>query len=196
MNRSRIGLVCSGLLLAVILLAMLVSTSFAGDIPEKPAAKSFPVKTKTAEPKIVACLAYKGSYDAHERVIGKLTDWVKQNGLLVAGPVCGVYYNNPMDSKPEELKWEIQIPVVEGVTASAKEGEPTTKERGAALVAYTFYKGPYEQVGMAYGALFEWVGKNGYVPAGPCTEIFWSDPSTPKESCVTEIQVPINPVKK
>lgn len=54
------------------------------------------------------------------------------------------------------------------------------------------YQGPYEDIGPAYTRLFTWMTENGFVPAGPPRELYYSDPATTQPSeYMTEIQMPI-----
>lgn len=59
--------------------------------------------------------------------------------------------------------------------------------------ACVLHQGPYQTIGLAYGALQQWIEQNGYEFAGPPRESYidgaWNrqDPS----EWLTEVQVPI-----
>jgi len=65
------------------------------------------------------------------------------------------------------------------------------------LVAVTYHKGPYDDVGKTYERLFSWVMKSGYEISGPPRELYWSDPeTTPQDKLVSELQIPVKTKEK
>lgn len=75
--------------------------------------------------------------------------------------------------------------------------EPAPGMHGARLeagrAAVLVHRGPYEQIGQAYDRVFEWIGRNGYSPAGAPREVYLNGPAevqTPSEY-LTEIIVPV-----
>ena len=54
--------------------------------------------------------------------------------------------------------------------------------------------GPYDTVGPAYEALTQYVKANGYEPAGPAYEFYFSGPETPPEEIRTQIAFPVKAV--
>jgi DNA-binding transcriptional MerR regulator len=62
------------------------------------------------------------------------------------------------------------------------------------LVAATTHVGAFEEMGVAYHALFAWAQERGYSPAGGVRELYRSDPErVPPEQLVTEVLLPITP---
>ena len=64
-------------------------------------------------------------------------------------------------------------------------------EAGKAAVAV--FRGPYDQIGPIYTALYEWAGRNGHRPAGPPREVYLNSPdevSGPADY-LTEVILPI-----
>jgi AraC family transcriptional regulator len=134
----------------------------------------------------IECL---GPYAQMSAKIGELMAEVqKQNVDMLGGPVT-IYYNSPAQVKPEELKWEIGVPV----DASTQVAAPLKKgEYKYATVAEITYKGPYDSVGSAYPALMQFIAKNGYTVCGPASETYMDDPASVKpEDCRTLIVVPV-----
>lgn len=64
---------------------------------------------------------------------------------------------------------------------------------GEFLAASTVHKGPYNEVGRAWGELMMYVDKEGYTFSSlPMREVYLSDPSTtPESELLTEIIVPV-----
>jgi hypothetical protein len=82
------------------------------------------------------------------------------------------------------LRWEVGFPVPEGTTAAApfevrKIDEP--------LVVSAIVAGPHSQA-KPWPDLFQWIGKNGYVPAGPIMTNWLDGPAT-------EMRVAVKPAK-
>ncbi len=61
-------------------------------------------------------------------------------------------------------------------------------EAGKAAVAT--HRGPYDQIGPVYGALFEWASANGHRPAGPPREVYLNEAQNPADY-LTEVILPI-----
>ena len=68
------------------------------------------------------------------------------------------------------------------------------RELAAADVASVVHKGAFIRLCDAYNAIMQWIEANGYSVAGPSREIYLHCPQPVRqddESCVTEIQVPV-----
>ena len=136
-----------------------------------------------------AALECLGPYTQVPQKLGELmAEAQKQNLEMQAGPSM-IYYNSPAQAKPEELRWDVCIPVhaLQKVAPPLKKGEfkyPT--------VAEVIYKGPYDSVGSAYPGLMEFIAKGGYSVCGPACETYMDDPMSAKpEDCRTLIVVPV-----
>jgi AraC family transcriptional regulator len=130
-----------------------------------------------------------GSYAQIPQKLGELMAEVQKQKLeMLDGPSI-LYYNSPDQVKPEELKWEVCVPLhpLEKVAAPLKNGEykhPT--------VAEVMYKGPYDLVSSAYPPLMQFIAKNGYQVSGPICETYMDDPADTKPAdCRTLIVVPV-----
>jgi AraC family transcriptional regulator len=136
-----------------------------------------------------AALECLGPYTLIPQKIGELMAEVQKQKLeMLDGPSI-LYYNSPGQVKPEELKWEVCVPLnaLEKVAAPLKKGEykyPT--------VAEIIYKGPYDSVSSAYPPLMQFIAKNGYTINGPVCETYMDDPADTKPAdCRTLIVVPV-----
>jgi effector-binding domain-containing protein len=136
-----------------------------------------------------AALECLGPYTQMSQRIGELMAEVgKQELEMLDGPSV-IYFNAPDQVKPEELRWDVCVPVdaLEKVAAPLKKGEykyPT--------VAEITYKGPYDSVGSAYPSLMQFIAKSGYSVCGPFCETYMDDPASVKpEDCRTLIEVPV-----
>jgi AraC family transcriptional regulator len=130
-----------------------------------------------------------GPYAQIPQKIGELVAEVQKQNLEMLGGPSMIYYNSPAQVKPEELRWDVCIPLhaLEKVAVPLKKGEYKYP-----LVAEMIYKGPYDSVGSAYPALMEFIAKNGYTINGPVCETYWDDPASVKpEDCRTLIVVPV-----
>ena len=130
-----------------------------------------------------------GPYTQIPQKLGELMAEIQKQNLEMLGEPSMIYYNSPDQVKPEELRWDVCVPLsaLEKVAAPLKKGEykyPT--------VAEIIYKGPYDSVGSAYPSLLQFIAKNGYKFNGPVCETYMDDPaSTKPEDCRTLIVVPI-----
>jgi effector-binding domain-containing protein len=136
-----------------------------------------------------AALECLGPYTQIPQKLGELMAEVQKQKLeMLDGPSI-IYYNGPDQVKPEELKWEVCVPLhpLEKVAAPLKKGEykyPT--------VAEIIYKGPYDQVSSAYPPLMQFIAKSGYTIIGPVCETYMDDPAEAKpQDCRTLIVVPV-----
>jgi effector-binding domain-containing protein len=65
----------------------------------------------------------------------------------------------------------------------------------AANVVSAIHKGPYEEVGVAYTRLFEYIKNNDLKAAGPSRSLYLNDPNeVSEEELLTEVQIPVKPL--
>jgi effector-binding domain-containing protein len=151
------------------------------------------VMVKKTEPRTVAFVAEKGSFNKIGDAIGKLYSFIQGKGYTIAGPPIGVFFNAPQEVPEEELLWEIQCSVAGEVALSEPDEQGVGIKRVEPYeVASTMHKGAYDEVGETYGALVPWIMENGYEIAGPSEEVYLSDPqNTPPEEILTEVRFPV-----
>lgn len=136
-----------------------------------------------------AALECLGPYAQVPRKLGELMAEIQKQNLEMLGEPSMIYYNSPAQVRPEELRWDVCVPVhaLEKVAAPLKKGEykyPT--------VAEMIYKGPYDSISSAYPSLLQFIAKNGYTICGPVCETYMDDPASVKpEDCRTLIVIPV-----
>jgi AraC family transcriptional regulator len=136
-----------------------------------------------------AALECQGAYAQMSQKIGELVAEVQKQKLEMLDGPSVIYYNSPVQVKPEELKWDVCVPVnaFEKVVAPLKKGEYKYD-----TVAEVIYKGPFDSVGSAYPKLMEFIAKSGYTVCGPACETYMDDPGDTKPAdCRTLIVVPV-----
>jgi len=137
----------------------------------------------------VAFVSRTGPYDQIPEAMKTLMSWVANRGIKPLGPPMGIYYNGPASVGPDELRWDIAIPVSDGVDG---EDEIAVRELPGGKFVYAFHQGPYDNVKTVYDELFAFIGQNSLRPTGPPMEVYLSDPAKVKPQEVnTEIRVPV-----
>ena len=154
---------------------------------------SIEVTVKQIEPRTVAFIPMKGSYDQIPATFPRLYGWVAKKGYGFFGPPIGVYYNNPEQVPPEELLWELQCPVGNHVVPCKPDVSGVgVKQVMGTEVASAIHQGPFDKVGETWSALFAWISQNGYDVSGPGEETYLTDPTnTPSEELMTEVRFPV-----
>jgi len=146
---------------------------------------------KDVEPFTYCCIVHRGPITDISGVIGQLMQVMQGQGLFasIRGPMVGVYYNSPADTKPEALLWEVGFPLAEGATPQAPLEK---KEWKYASVAAAVHKGPYAKAGETIQRLMDWIKAQGYLIAGPTMERYLNNPMQVKpEELQTEIWMPV-----
>lgn len=148
---------------------------------------------KRREPAVIAFIAVKGPYSLIGEAFGKLRTWIDEQGYIPALPPVGVYLNSPKQVPPEDLLWELQIPVVgDADPAEPEEQGCGFKQLEEATLATAEHQGAYDQVKASFGALREWVAENGYEIAGPPEEAYLSKiEDAPPQELLTEVRFPV-----
>jgi effector-binding domain-containing protein len=170
--------------LAATLQAVLAIGAFA-------APQDLAITVKEVEPFPYCAIAHKGPYTDMGAVIGELIGAMQTQGLFpqVRGPMVGVYYNSPGDTKPGDLSWEAGFIV----TAQATPQLPLVKKAWEhRTVAAALHVGPYEEGGAAIEKIMAWLAAQGYAADGPILERYLDrDPRNVKPADLqTEIWVP------
>ncbi len=168
---------------ALLFVMCLVAAAPAAEAPVK-------VHRKTTEPRTVALIRHKGPYSEIPKVTKRLYAELDKGGYIVCGPLMAVFYNDPGQTAPEELQWDVRIPVTNpGSMLAVDDDELGFGYQTPAYVAYTYHVGPYETIKEAYTLLFDWARTNSYEVNGYPSEIYWSPPDA--KNPVTEIWLPV-----
>ena len=178
----------------ILVLTVLTAIVASAQKPGQKPAGEFAIAVKTTAPWHVAYQKSVGPYSGIPKAISEVDAWATEQGLVVLGPVLSEYYNTPMEVDSTKLEWAIMLSVLEPAGGFPEEtkGTASVKSLDPMLVAYTYHQGPYDEVGAVYQRLFGWVFQNGYQPAGPIREIYWSNPEiTPEDKVISELQIPV-----
>jgi len=141
------------------------------------------------------CLPHKGPYTDIPDVIGLMVQTFREQNLFPTGPLIGIYYSVPENTKAEEYQWEVGFPV----TAQSLIQPPLVlKQWTFKTVATCFHAGSYETAIKTITKIQEWMAENGYVQAGPFMEKYMDmDPAAVKpENLKTEIWIPVKKSEK
>jgi AraC family transcriptional regulator len=148
------------------------------------------IEEKNVEKKTVAIIKVKGPYELLPQTIGEVVGWVMNNGLTITEPPFGIYYNSPQEVPPEELEFEIGIPI-EG--KGQDEGRVKIRDIPPHIVLSTIHQGAYNEVGPIYQKIMEYAEENGFQIVGAPVEIYRNNPMevASDEELITEIQFPV-----
>jgi len=151
-------------------------------------------KIKKTVPMTVAFIAVKGPFSLINTAFGNLFTFIADNGFIPAGPPSRIYFNVPGQVPEQELKWELRAPIAGICDSSGPD------ERGLGFrcleeitVASTIHRGPFCNIGDTYNKLTSWITSNGYQIAGPCEEVYLTEPgNTPLAELMTEVRFPVS----
>lgn len=106
--------------------------------------------------------------------------------LAPDGPPFTRYLSEPTDV----VEYEAGVMLAEAAPEGLGRAVPTELPGGPVAVAW--HVGPYDTLGVTYGALMAWLAEQGRVVAGPMWEVYWTDPDTaPPSEWRTEVLVPV-----
>jgi effector-binding domain-containing protein len=146
------------------------------------------VNLKTVEPMaVIAIRETLPNYGAVGRLYGELFAYLQaQSTQPVAPPLLIVH-----DEEFREADVDVEAAFPVG-TQLAGNQRIECKTLPGGQFASVIYQGAYEEIGLAYQALMDWIQANGYTIAGPNREIYLKGPESggsPSEY-VTEVQFP------
>ncbi|MBD3412843.1 MAG: hypothetical protein GF421_00230 [Candidatus Aminicenantes bacterium] len=135
------------------------------------------------------CLPMKGSFEQHEKAITDLMAAVQEQGIMPAGPMLGIYHDNPEVTPEEELTWDMGFPVAEGTEVQ----EPLMMKKWEfTKVVKAMHIGPYEETANLYPEIFKFMEEQGLTQAGPIMERFLDNPEeVAPEELQTEVWIPV-----
>ncbi|MCI0471756.1 MAG: GyrI-like domain-containing protein [Candidatus Aminicenantes bacterium] len=144
---------------------------------------------KDMEPFWFAAMECKGSFNQMEQKMGIFMQEFFKQGLAPAGAVLGIYYNDPKQTKEEDLLWAVGFTVA----ADANVQAPLKKEQTCFKQAAVYlHIGPYQELGKAYDKVLKYIDENGYKIVTATYERYLNDPGSVKpEEIQTEIIVPV-----
>jgi len=153
------------------------------------AAQTPEVSIQTIEPFVYFCIEYKGPFTQIQEAIAKMAEEMRSQNAGPAGPLMGIYYNNPAQVSVEELQWEVGFPTT---PQTLIQPPLVKKEWNYTQVAVCLHQGAYEDTADTITKIIDWMTEKGYVPAGPIMERYLDmNPAELKpEQRKTEVWIP------
>jgi len=113
---------------------------------------------------------------------------LKDAKVECVGDPFGVFFDDPAKVAPDELRSEVCFPVAADTKPPRGYAYKVTEPCKAVM---TTFKGEFTDESMPdYGALYEYIFKQGLVPAGPMIEVYHWGSDNPAEY-LTDIYVPV-----
>jgi AraC family transcriptional regulator len=168
---------------------LIISFSILGMSGGSSAAQTAEVSIQTIEPFVYFCIEYKGPYTQIQQAIAQMAEEMRSQNAAPAGPLMGIYYNNPAQVSPQELQWEVGFPMT---PQTLIQPPLARKEWNYTQVAVCLHQGAYEDTADTITKMIDWMNENGYVPAGPIMERYLDmNPAELKpEQRKTEVWIP------
>lgn len=134
-----------------------------------------------------------GPYAETGRFMNELRKHLEAQGIAPEGPPFALFFDDPLRVPEESLRSRLGVPVAPGTPVAAPLGYA---ELPGGQVIYAHVAGRYDEVSLAYPAMFQVMRERNWVLAGPIREIYLVDPTTVRafEDLVTEIQMPWRPL--
>jgi effector-binding domain-containing protein len=149
------------------------------------------IKDKIIEEEKLAVINYKGNVEDMGILLAKLMGWAEANKFQLAGAPFAIYYTSPDNTAPEEMVYDMGIPVSKD-TELSDEGEIKIVELLEHRVLSTVHKGSYKELPGSYKAMAEYSIENNYDIIGSPKEVYFNSPhEVPEEELLTEIQFPV-----
>lgn len=151
-----------------------------------------PVTIRHEPARRLAAMAHSGPYFEIGRSFEKLFATLAARNLVQqTGHMVGVFYNDPAQTAPEDLKSHAGVEVPEGLPVAAPLEAMTLPAARHAVLTFT---GPYAGLPAAYDQLFAvWLPQSRETPANlPSFEIYLNSPmDTDQDKLVTELCLPL-----
>lgn len=149
---------------------------------------SYKIEVKEIAPVTVASIRYKGKYSDVGTYIGKIYKTVKNNG---AGAPFNCYYD-------AEFKEEADIETCVPTTKLINDSSILAKNLPAIKAICTTHTGSYDQLNLAYKALFDYANEHNIICLTPSREVYIKGPGIifkgNPSNYLTEIIIPIEEV--
>lgn len=130
---------------------------------EPPSKGNLVIKVEKSDGFLYCAVPHLGPYWNFPKVVDQLKEAVRKNGVKTAGPMIAIFYNSPMDVRPEELMWEVGFRLAK----EQKVSKPLQVRRWPAQeVAIAIHVGWYQQIGATIAKMYRWIKASGYEPAG------------------------------
>jgi AraC family transcriptional regulator len=151
-----------------------------------------PVTVRTDPARRLVCVPHKGPYPEIGRAFEKLGATVAARGLYPRlGPMVGVYYDSPADTKPANLRSHAGLEAPSDLPIEAPLEEVILPAGRHAVLTFT---GPYSGLPAAYDQLLGiWLPASGETyGTSPMFEVYLNSPmDTAPDDLLTEICLPL-----
>ncbi|MGL4670345.1 MAG: GyrI-like domain-containing protein [Methanobacteriaceae archaeon] len=144
---------------------------------------------KIVESEKISYIKHIGKVEEVPMVMGKLMEWAYKNNINIAGPPCSLYYTDPSMVDPEEMVYDMIIPVSGDVKGN---DEVKIKEVPEHTVISVIHKGDYSSLSETYMGIWNYIQENEYLSNGYPKEIYLNSPQeVSPDELLTEIQFPV-----
>lgn len=147
------------------------------------------ISTKEVSPFTYCSMKYHGSYTQFEPAIRSLMQNLQRQNVQPAGPLLGIFFNSPQDTKAQNLEWEVGFPI----TPQTRVQAPLRKKQWThTFVVSAVHVGSYETTQETYIQMFEWMETRNLIQKGPILERYIHMPRQQRgtEKARTEIWIP------
>ncbi|WP_459202350.1 MerR family transcriptional regulator [Methanococcus sp. CF] len=111
----------------------------------------------------------------------------QKNGVKITSPVMKLCHDSEFDENNSDV--EMVLPISGKITVNVPEIEIKTLPKCKCIS--TVYTGPYENLGIVYSKLFEYMAENNLVQTLPDRELYINSPhEVESENLITELQIP------
>jgi len=149
------------------------------------------IEDKIIEDERLAIINYKGNVEYMGILLDKIMAWAEVNKIQIVGPPFSIYYSSPQNTSPEEMIYDMGIPVSKD-TELSDESEIRVVDLLEHRVLSTIHKGSYENLADSYKEMVDYSIKHNYDIIGSPKEIYFNSPyEVSEEELLTEIQFPV-----
>jgi effector-binding domain-containing protein len=149
------------------------------------------IEDKVISDSRLAIINYKGKIKDMKILIRKLMTWIEANKIQTVGFPFAIYYTSLKNTAPEEMIYDIGIPITKDTELSEK-GEIKVVDLLKHRVLSITHKGSYKNLHNTYKEIIEYSIKNNYDIIGSPKEIYHNNPhEVLEEKLLTEIQLPV-----
>jgi effector-binding domain-containing protein len=154
----------------------------------------YQITIKKLEPMLVASIRETlPTYGDCGPLFGEIYKYIAKKFIFKpAGPPFMLCHDP--EYKERDVDIEIGVPI--GKTIKESDRVKVYELSGVEQAACTIYKGAYTNISEGYNAVMSWCEANGYEPAAPSRELYFTNPKDMNDPSknVTEIQFPVQKV--
>lgn len=131
-----------------------------------------------------------GPYHQIGEAFGRMGQWLANSGIEGAGPMVGIYWDDPRTTPEAELRSDACVQIPAGVEVN--DPSLTVTELQGGNRAYLRHHGSYAGLGDSWGALIGGTFAAGRKPNGPGYEVYLNDCTKVSEAeLITDLFQPV-----